>query len=97
MPRSTQRGYQPITDWTAGFYPGSLWLTYEYTKDKELLKKAAHATSLLEADKDFSHDHDIGFIMYCSYGNGYRLTKNPAYRDILIHSSKTALKRYSPK
>lgn len=97
LPRSTQRGYQPITDWTAGFYPGSLWLTYEYTKDKELLKKAAHATSLLEADKDFSHDHDIGFIMYCSYGNGYRLTQNPAYRDILIHSSKTALKRYSPK
>jgi len=97
LPRSTQRGYKPITDWTAGFYPGSLWFVYEFTKDKSVLKKAQYATALLEADKDFSNDHDIGFLMYCSYGNGYRLTKDASYKDILIHSSKTAITRYHPK
>lgn len=96
LPRSTQKGYQPITDWTAGFYPGNLWLVYEFTKDRDLLKKARYATALLEADKDFSIDHDIGFIMNSSYGNGYRLTRDPAYKNILIHASHTALRRYSP-
>ncbi len=34
MPRSTMKGFQPISDWTSGFYPGNLWLLYEFTKDK---------------------------------------------------------------
>lgn len=97
LPRSSQKGFQSIADWTTGFYPGNLWFVYEFTKDKDILEKAKYATSLLEPNKDFTLDHDIGFLMYCSYGNGYRLTQNQSYKDILIHSSKTALKRYSPK
>lgn len=97
FPRSTARGFQGIDDWTCGFYPGSLWYIYEYTKDPAMLEKAKYATSLLEADKHYTIDHDIGFIMYCSYGNGYRLLKDPEYRDILITSSKQALTRYDEK
>ncbi|WP_018625875.1 glycoside hydrolase family 88 protein [Niabella aurantiaca] len=97
MPRSPQKGFQPIEDWTSGFYAGSLWLVYQFTGDKTMLQKARQATAMLEADKDLTHNHDIGFIMYCSYGNGYRLTRDPAYKNILIHSARTALTRYNPR
>lgn len=96
MPRSTAKGYTPIDDWTAGFYSGNLWLTYEFTKDKEILKKAEYTTYLLEDDKHFDKDHDIGFLIYCSYGNGYRLTQDPAYKKVIIEAAKTAITRYNP-
>ncbi|ARS40198.1 glucuronyl hydrolase [Sphingobacteriaceae bacterium GW460-11-11-14-LB5] len=95
LPRSTQKGFQPIGDWTSGFYPGNLWLTYAFTKDQDILKKAEYATALVENNKYFDGDHDIGFMIYCSYGNGYRLTKNPKYKAVIIEASKTAIKRYN--
>ncbi len=96
IPRSIEKGFQPITDWTSGYYPGNLWLTYEFTKDKEILEKAKYTTALVEANKHFSTDHDIGFMIYCSYGNGYRLTHDPKYKAVIIEASKTAIKRYNP-
>lgn len=95
LPRSTQKGFQSIGDWTSGFYPGNLWLTYAFTKDQDILKKAEYATELVENNKYFDGDHDIGFMIYCSYGNGYRLTKNPKYKAVIIEASKTAIKRYN--
>jgi len=96
MPRSTMKGFQPISDWTSGFYPGNLWLTYEFTKDKEILKKAVYATALVEDNKNYTHDHDIGFMIYCSYGNGYRITKSEKYKEVIIQASKSGIKRYNP-
>ena len=40
--------------------------------------------------------HDIGFLMYCSFGNAFRLDPKPEYKDILVQSAESALKRYSP-
>ncbi|WP_202901248.1 glycoside hydrolase family 88 protein [Pedobacter heparinus] len=97
MPRSLEKGFQPISDWTSGFYPGNLWLVYEFTRDKDILKKAEYATALVEDNKDYTHDHDIGFMIYSSYGNGYRLTKNEKYKAVMIEASKSAIKRYNPK
>ncbi|MFL9829330.1 glycoside hydrolase family 88 protein [Flavobacterium sp. ST-87] len=96
MPRSSSKGYTAISDWTSGFYPGNLWLTYEFTKDKNILKKAEYATALVESNKYFTTDHDIGFMIYCSYGNGYRLTKNDKYKQVIIEAAKTAVTRYNP-
>ncbi|PTS92408.1 glucuronyl hydrolase [Pedobacter sp. HMWF019] len=97
LPRSTAKGFQTVSDWTSGFYPGNLWFTYEFTKDKDILKKAEYATALVENNKYFSTDHDIGFMIYCSYGNGYRLTKNPKYKEVIVEASKTAIRRYNPE
>ncbi|KDN55672.1 glycoside hydrolase family 88 protein [Flavobacterium seoulense] len=96
MPRSSSKGFQPISDWTSGFYSGNLWFAYEFTKDKNILKKAEYTTALLEDNKYFTSDHDIGFLIYCSYGNGYRLTKNPKYKEVIIEAAKTAITRYNP-
>ncbi len=96
LPRSNEKGFCEITDWTSGFYPGALWMVYEATKDQDMLKKAEYATALVENNKFFVKDHDIGFMIQYSYGNGYRLTKNPKYKEVIIQASKTAITRYNP-
>lgn len=83
-------------DWTDGFFPGTLWYLYELTGE-DIWKQRADAWTLpLEPLKDLTSHHDIGFLMYCSFGNGYRLAANDKYRDILIHSANTALTRFNP-
>lgn len=85
------------SDWCSGFFPGCLWYEYEKTGDELWKKQAENYTELL-ADQQFNgRTHDMGFKMYCSYGNGYRLTRNPKYRDILIQSAKTLATRFNEK
>lgn len=81
-------------DWTSGFYPGELWYMYEYTGDTKWAEHARHYTGLIEREKLNGGTHDMGFKMYCSYGNGYRLTKDAAYREILLQSARTLITRY---
>lgn len=88
-------------DWTSGFFPGSLWYIYENSNDKKWLDAAEKWTNGLKDGQFITHTHDIGFIMYCSYGNAYRLTKDAAkkeaYKKILIQSAESAITRFNPK
>eukprot|EP01035_Chromulina_nebulosa_P061103 gene61103-83568_t len=54
-------------------------------------------TEKLEPLKDFKDHHDLGFMMYCSYGNAYRLTGNVEYKDILVQAAKSLCTRFSAK
>ena len=76
LPRSIQRGLQPKTDWTAGFFPGTLWYLYTYTGEDTWKTRAEKATALMEGEQNNAFDHDIGFKMYSCFGNGYLLTGN---------------------
>lgn len=97
LPRSIQQGLQPKTNWTAGFFPGTLWYLYTYT-GKDIWKvRAEKATALMEGEQNNAFDHDIGFKMYSCYGNGYLLTGNKTYRHIIFRSAKTLASRYSYK
>ena len=74
-------------EWCAGFWPGVLWYDYEYTQDKHILEEAEKFTASLEfLSRIPAYDHDLGFLVFCSYGNGYRLTKDPAYKKVLLFS-----------
>jgi unsaturated chondroitin disaccharide hydrolase len=99
-PRTVENGELKMVtsrDWTSGFFPGQLWLMYEYTGKPEWKTQAQAFTANLEREKTNGGTHDMGFKMYPSYGAGYRLTKDPKYRDILIQSAKTLCTRFNPK
>ena len=81
-------------DWTPGFFPGSLWYMYELTGDNKWKEVAEEWTNSLEPLKTFTKHHDLGFMMYCSYGNAERLASKPEYKDILIESAKSLSTRY---
>jgi unsaturated chondroitin disaccharide hydrolase len=84
-------------DWTSGFFPGCLWMQYEYTKD-EFWKNAADKYTQNTIDQQYNgKTHDMGFKMYCSFGNGYRLIKDSIYKEVLIQSAKTLSTRFNPK
>jgi len=99
-PRSSKNGYLTyvtIEEWTGGFWPGALWYMYEYTQDPKWKAAATKWTESLETNQFNTKHHDIGFMMYNSYGNAYRLTQNEKYKAILVQSAKSLCKRYNDK
>lgn len=82
--------------WTSGFFPGTLWYMYEYLNDERLKSRADAFTAFLEGQQHNTGTHDIGFMMYCSYGNSQRLFPEDAKKQILINSADALCSRYSP-
>jgi unsaturated chondroitin disaccharide hydrolase len=87
----------PAKDWTSGFFPGVLWSLYEFTGKEEWKKQAREYTSKIENEKWNAGTHDMGFKIYCSFGTGYRITKDTTYRSVIIQAAKTLSKRFYPK
>src|ERR1700754_57815 len=83
-------------DWTSGFFPGELWFLYQYTGKKEWETEARNFTANIEREKTNGGTHDMGFKVYCSFGTGYRITKDPKYKEVIIQSAKTLSTRFSP-
>lgn len=81
-------------DWTSGFFPGSLWMMYELTGNKNWKGEALQFTLPLESEKWNGGTHDMGFKMYCSFGQAIKYTNDPDYKDILIQSAKTLSTRF---
>jgi len=101
MPRSYDAAKdQLITSntkwWCSGFYPGSLWLIYGGTGDKDIKEEAEKRLAIQEKEKHYTGNHDLGFMMFCSFGTAYNLTKNPAYKDVIITSASSLSTRYRP-
>ena len=85
-------------DWTSGFWPGVLWQLYDYTKEEVWKNKAEYYSQLLvPLSERPAIDHDLGFQIYNSIGHGYRLTKNPDYKEILLNTALSLAGLYNPK
>lgn len=82
--------------WCSGFFPGELWYLYENNPTPELKKYAEMFTARVEPAKNMTNTHDLGFMLYCSFGNGYRITGNPAYKEVLITGAHSLATRYDP-
>lgn len=77
-----------IYDWTSGFWPGILWYAYEYSHDAGIKKQAERYSSALYPVLDHKPgNHDLGFMMYCSLGNAYRLTGEQKYKEMLLRAA----------
>ncbi len=85
-------------EWCGGFWPGILWFDYEYSQQAYIRRQAENYTSSLGflADRE-PYDHDLGFLVFCSYGNGMRLEPNAAYRDVILGTAGQLAKLYNPK
>ncbi len=85
-------------DWCSGFWPGVLWYAYEQSNDSGLKESAMKSTEALrQIAYSPAENHDIGFMLYCSYGNGYRLTGNEDYKKVLLAAADTLATLYNPK
>jgi unsaturated chondroitin disaccharide hydrolase len=85
----------PASDWTAGFYAATLWRTYERTRDQAWLKRAQTWQAKLASET--THDNtDLGFKLFDTYGVGYQLTGNSAYKKVVLDAAATVAKRYDP-
>ena len=84
----------PAGDWTSGFYPGVLWYMFELTGEQEWKDKAVKYTAELEDEQYNGSNHDVGFRMFCSFGNALRLTGDESYVPVLEQSAKTLIARY---
>lgn len=67
---------------------------YEYTGNDFWKQKAKVYTERLEHVKKYDKIHDLGFMLYSCYGNGYRLTGDEKYKEVLIEAAKTLATRY---
>ena len=85
------------TDWTTGFFPGSLWYGYELTGNKDLAVAAKKFTLALDSVRYIKKTHDMGFMLYCSYGNAWHITGDPVYLPVLKDGARNLYNRFSPK
>lgn len=83
--------------WTSGFYPGILWYMYDLTKEEKWKEEAIKRTEVFEDFKTINEHHDIGFMMFPAYGNGYMFGDKKEYRDILLTSAESLASRFNPK
>lgn len=81
-------------DWTQGFFPGCCWKLYEFSNDEKWKDTAGHFQNLFIEAKDINTTHDLGFMFYCSFGEGYKLTQNESYRQVVIDASDALISRY---
>lgn len=84
-------------DWTEGFFPGSCWYLYEVTKKEKWKIAAEKFQGFYEEHKYSTQNHDLGFIFNCSYGNGYRITKNKTFKDVMLTAGDSLITRFNPK
>ena len=101
MPRSYDASKNKVITsntkwWCSGFYPGTLWMIYNSTKDPELKKEAEDRLAILEKEKTNKGTHDLGFMMFCSFGNAYAITHKPEYKDVIFTAASSLSARYRP-
>lgn len=100
LPRTYEKGkLQTVRydHWVSGFFPGVLWMLYENSNDARLRQYAELYTDRVEPAKRVTNTHDLGFMLYCSFGQGYRLTGNKRYFDIIEEGTKSLLTRWNEK
>lgn len=100
LPKTFEKGALVTSNsdwWCSGFYPGTLYYLYENTKDSELYNEANRTLKILEKEQYNKTTHDLGFMMFCSFGNANRIEPKPEYKNILINSAKSLSTRFNPK
>lgn len=83
--------------WVAGFYPGTLVYLYQATRKKNLYNEALKKIVLMDNQQYNTGTHDLGFMMYCSYGTLYNMKPDSKYKQILLNAARSLSTRFNPK
>ena len=86
----------PTSWWCSGFFGGSLWYLFEYTKNPKWKDAANLWTMAIQKEQYNTGTHDLGFMLYCPFGNGYRLTGNAAYKKVMLTGAESLSTRFNP-
>jgi len=100
FPRSTRPdgswSQVPSNQWTSGFFAGTLWYMFQLTHEPEWRALAERWTAGMEREKSNRGTHDLGFMIFDSFGHGFALTGDPHYRDVILEASRSLSSRYNP-
>ena len=88
--------FVPTDDWVSGFFAGTLWYMYELTGEEYYAEQAQKHTEILHEIQYLKWHHDVGFMVYDSYGNGLRLKNIPGYDTVLVNTAKSLATRFRP-
>ena len=98
-PGDSEWACRPVAEdnWTMGFWPGILWYAYEASGNAALEVPARGYTEALDfVSRQKAYDHDLGFIVFPSFGNGYRLTGAPAYKEAVLRTAGYLAELFNP-
>lgn len=98
LPRTTDANGQLVTCnsdwWVSGFFPGQLWYMYEFSNDPQLRKWAEEYTRRVSDQQYTTDNHDVGFMIFCSFGNAYRITGDEKYLLAIENAAKSLSTRF---
>lgn len=95
--RSTGRWTTSSSDsWTSGFFPGQLWLVYEYTGNEALRTAAEAWTAGLDEEASRTDTHDVGFMILTSFGQAFRITGSASYQQTVLTAAASLDTRFDP-
>lgn len=84
-------------EWCDGFWPGILWMDYSLKKEPAVKRAAEGYTEALhDIAYQPCYDHDIGFLMFCSYGKGYEQNHREDYRQVILASADSLATLFNP-
>lgn len=88
--------FTSASDWTSGFFPGCLWNAYRLSNDSSWIESAKVFTEGLYDQQFNIDDHDTGFRIFCSYGNGYKILSNEGYKSVILQAAQSLATRFNP-
>lgn len=94
--RNGEIDFVPTDDWVSGFFAGTLWYMYELTGEEYYAEQAQKHTEILHDIQYLKWHHDVGFMVYDSYGNGLRLKNIEGYDTVLVNTAKSLATRFRP-
>ena len=104
MPRNILKGEQmwncrkaKAEEWCSGFWPGILWMAFDYNKSEAVNKAATGYTdAITPIISQPVYDHDLGFITINSMLKGYEVTKNERYKQLALRAADSLATLFNP-
>ncbi|MFD9327886.1 glycoside hydrolase family 88 protein [Streptomyces sp. NPDC060065] len=89
--------YSQNGDWVGGFWPGTLWMAWLYSKDDAFRSLALDSAKKLAPRQYDTGTHDLGFLFSPSWVTAWRLTGDDTWRAGALRAADSLIQRYNPR